>query len=178
VQRTLAASVADKTCPGVKKSPDGRTVSCKTVDFRPSSGPGGTRQIIAVVERDGIPLTQKKVATFVAKQQLPAKPTRLRMVRFAKWVVAAWDKNASADQYSVSVKTSTGREYGRMLPGKCGSIAIPISGREAVNVSVTGVREDLAVGVRNHGALKPKEKRSGATPRLPRKQWVKRTACR
>jgi hypothetical protein len=178
VQRTLAASVAGKTCPGAKKSPDGRTVSCKTVDFRPSSGPGGTRQIIAVVERDGIPLMQKNVATFVArKQQLPATPTRLRMVRFAKWVVAAWDKNASADQYSVSVKTSTGEQYGRMLPGKCGSIAIPISG-EAVNVSVAGVREDLAVGARNHGALKATEKRSGATPRLPRKQWVKRTACR
>jgi hypothetical protein len=65
-----------------------------------------------------------------------------------------------------------------MLPGKCGSIAIPISGGEAVNVSVAGVREDLAVGARNHGALKATEKRSGATPRLPRKQWVKRTACR
>jgi hypothetical protein len=150
------------------------------VDFRPSSGPGGTRQIIAVVERDGIPLTQKKVATYMApKQQLPVKPTRLRMVRFAKWVVAAWDKSATADQYSVSVKTSTGKQYGRMLPGKCGSIAIPISGNgEAVNVSVAGVREDLEAGARNTGALKVSEKRSGATPRLPRKQWVKRTACR
>jgi hypothetical protein len=179
VQRTLKADVAGKTCPGAKASPDGRSVLCNSVDFRPSSGPGGKREIVAVVERDGMPLSQKTVATFVApKQTLPATPKRLRMARFNKWVVAAWDKDASADRYSVSVVTSTGRQFGRMLPAGCGSIAIPAGAGTAVSVSVAGVREDLAVGARNHGALKPSQKRSGVKPSLPRKQWVKKTACR
>lgn len=179
VQRTLVSKVSGRTCPGAKRSPDGRTVLCHTVDFRPAAGPGGTRKIVAVVERDGLPLTQKTVATFTApKQQRPATPRRLRMVRFAKWVVAAWDKDASADRYSVAVTTGSGQKYGRLLPAGCKSIALPIASGEAVKVSVAGVREDLAVGQRNHGALKATEKRSGATPRLPRKQWVKRTACR
>jgi hypothetical protein len=65
-----------------------------------------------------------------------------------------------------------------MIPGTCSAIALPISSGEAVRVSVAGVRDDLAVGARNHGALKAKAKRSGAAPSLPRKQWVKRTACR
>lgn len=178
VQRTLASKVKGSTCPGAKKSPDGRSVLCKTVDFRPASGPGGKRQLIAVVERDGLPLSQKVVATFTAaKQQLPATPTRLRMVRFAKWVVAAWDRNGAA-QYSVSVTTAGGAKYGRLIPGTCGSIALPVTNGEAVKVSVAGVRDDLEAGARNHGALKATQKRSGATPRLPRKQWVKRTACR
>ncbi|WCB91458.1 hypothetical protein DSM104299_00129 [Baekduia alba] len=179
VQRTLVGRVNGKTCPGAKASPDGRVVKCHTVDFRPSTGPGGRRSIIAVVERDGLPLSQKTVATFVApKQHLPATPTRLRMVRFARWVVAAWDEDASADRYSVAVTTSTGARYGRLLPAGCKSIALPIANGTAVKVSVAGVRDDLAVGARNRGALKATEKRSGATPRLPRKQWVKRTACR
>ncbi|HWI73120.1 MAG TPA: hypothetical protein VNT55_14290 [Baekduia sp.] len=179
VQRTLVKRVSGTTCPGAKKSPDGRSVLCHTVDFRPTAGPGGTRKIIAVVERDGLPLSQKTVATFRApKQSLPATPRRLRMVRFAKWVVAAWDKDASADRYSVAVSTGTGQKYGRLLPAGCKSIALPIAAGTAVKVSVAGVRDDLAVGARNHGALKATQKRSGATPRLPRKQWVKRTACR
>jgi hypothetical protein len=179
VQRTLVKRVSGKTCPGAKASPDGRVVRCHTVDFRPTTGPGGTRKIVAVVERDGLPLSQKTVATFRApKQSIPVTPTRLRMVRFAKWVVAAWDKDASADRYSVSVTTSTGLKYGRLLPAGCKSIALPASAGTAVKVSVAGVRDDLTVGARNHGALKASEKRSGATPRLPRKQWVKRTACR
>jgi len=178
VQKTIKANVKGTQCPGAKKSPDGRTVLCNTVDFRPSTGPGGKRQIIAVVERDGLPLSRKTVATFTAaKQKVPATPKRLRMVRFAKWVVAAWNKNG-ADQYSVSVTTAGGQKYGRLISGKCSSIALPISNGEAVKVSVAGVREDLTAGKRNHGALKTAQKRSGASPTLPRKQWVKRTACR
>jgi hypothetical protein len=179
VQRTLVDGVKGKTCPGAKASPDGRSVLCKTVDFRPASGPGGKRQIIAVVERDGLPLSQKVVATFAApKQQLPATPSHFRMVRFSQWVVAAWNRKGDADQYSVSVRTGNGRQYGKMISGKCSAIALPIRSGEAVSVSVAGVREDLAVGARNRGALSATAKRSGALPRLPRKQWVKRTACR
>lgn len=179
VQRTLVDGVTGKTCPGAKASPDGRSVLCKTVDFRPSSGPGGKRQIIAVVERDGLPLSQRVVATFATpKQQLPATPSHFRMVRFSQWVVAAWNRKGDADQYSVSVRTGNGRQYGKMISGKCSAIALPIRNGEAVRVSVAGVREDLAVGARNRGALSATAKRSGALPRLPRKQWVKRTACR
>jgi hypothetical protein len=179
VQRTLVDGVKGKTCPGAKASPDGRSVLCKTVDFRPSSGPGGKRQIIAVVERDGLPLSQRVVATFATpKQQLPATPSHFRMVRFSQWVVAAWNRKGDADKYSVSVRTGNGRQYGKMISGKCSAIALPIRSGEAVSVSVAGVREDLAVGARNRGALSATAKRSGALPRLPRKQWVKRTACR
>jgi hypothetical protein len=180
VQRTLVDGVKGKTCPGAKASPDGRSVLCKSVDFRPSTGPGGKRTIVAVVERDGQPLSQKVVATFVApKQKMPGTPKHLRMVRFAQWVVAAWDRKAGgASQYSVAVKTGNGRQYGKMIAGTCSAIALPIRSGEAVSVSVAGVRDDLAVGTRNHGALKAKAKRSGAAPSLPRKQWVKRTACR
>lgn len=179
VQRTLVDGVNGKTCPGAKKSPDGRSVLCKSVDFRPSTGPGGKRQIIAVVERDGQPLSQKVVATFAAaKQKLPSTPSHFRMVRFSQWVVAAWNRKGDADKYSVSIKTGNGRQYGKMIPGSCSAIALPIKSGEAVSVSVAGVREDLAVGTRNRGALSATAKRSGALPRLPRKQWVKRTACR
>ena len=178
VQRTLETNVDGKPCPGAKERPDGRTVLCDTLDFQPSAGPGGKREIVAVVERDGLPLSQETVASFTASApKAPATPKRLRMVRFAKWVVAAWDKNG-ADQYSVSVVTASGQKYGRLIPGTCRSIALPISGGEAVRVSVAGVRYDLTTGARNRGALATAQKRSGASPTLPRKQWVKRTACR
>jgi hypothetical protein len=177
VQKTLKAGVDGKTCPGAKESPDGRKVLCHSLDFRPSAGPGGKREIVAVVERDGLPLSQKAVASFTAAApKAPATPKRLRMARFARWVVAAWDKNG-AEQYSVSVVTASGQKYGRMIPGTCGSIAVPVTD-EAVRISVAGVSYDLTVGKRNRGALKTAEKRSGAKPTLPRKQWVKRTACR
>jgi hypothetical protein len=168
-EHTIAARVHGHRCPGPNR-PGGESLLCAKVSFSPAFGPGGKRQIIAVVTRGGLPVTNIAVASFrVGAPALPRKPAHLQLARRSNSVVLAWRTQSVASSYSISIKLSTGRMFGMTVPARCSGVNIRSVARSVgVSVEVAGLRQDLASGPFAHGALASGHARSGAGGKLPK----------
>ena len=171
VEHTLAAKVAGKSCPGPNR-PGGQKLLCFTKTFTPSFGPAGTREILAVVSRDGVPLSTTRVATFKApKPATPTKPARLRLERRSSTVVVAFDRSLNASSHTLSFSLSTGKMFG-VQPSKLSCRTVLITGVPkgvAVSVRVAGVRRDLEVGRYATATLVKNKSRAGNRAKLPKR---------
>jgi hypothetical protein len=170
VQHTLAGKLRSRNCPRGPARVAGRRLLCARLAFRPSFGPGGRRKILALVTRDGQPVKTVTLATFrVPSPALPRRQRALRMVRRGSGVVFAWVGAAYARTHSISVKLSSGREYGVSTPARCRAVflrGIPRS--VAVHVRIVGVRRDLIAGPASRLLLKRGQARAGSRAKLPR----------
>jgi|GEM_PF-3569861 len=171
IGRTLVKAVRGTRCRGVGALPDGRTVKCARVTFTPSNGPGGVRQIQAVVTRGGLPLTRKTVATFsVPRETRPSRPGALRARRVGKDVVVAFPKARGAARYTATAVLSDGRQLGFDLAGSCRAVRIPaVAADETVRFKVAGVRYDLRTGEYTKITLAKNRKSAGAGGALPKR---------
>jgi hypothetical protein len=97
-----------------------------TLRFAPGPGPGGTRAIVAIVERDGLPRLSQQVASYRA----PAPP-RLGRVRGVKArrkgnsILVTWKAAAGAVAYTVRVDVSDGRRILRLVNAHARSLRFP-----------------------------------------------------
>jgi hypothetical protein len=171
---TIARSVRGTRCRGTRPLPDGRTMRCARVTFAPSIGPGGVRQIQAVVSRDGVPLVRKTVATFrVARETRPSRPGTLRARRarrVGKDVVIAFPKTRGASRYTATAVLDDGRHLGFDLAGSCRAVRIPsVAGDDAVRFKLAGVRYDLQTGAYRTITLAKNHKSAGPRGALPKR---------
>jgi hypothetical protein len=117
------------------------------IAFAPADGRAGKRRIEALIEQDGVPRTQRKVAAYRAPGPArPAKP-RLRVRRRGSRAVVRWRRVRLASRYEVRISVDDGRRELRFLRGRKRKISVPrIHRRTRATIAVTGVRPDLSRG--------------------------------
>jgi hypothetical protein len=171
IGRTIVRSVRAKRCRGTRALPDGRTMRCARVTFTPSNGPGGVRQIQAVVSRDGMPLTRKTVSTFrVPPETRPSRPGALRARRVGKDVVIGFPKSRGASRYTATAVLDDGRRLGFDLAASCRAVRIPsVAADDAVRFKIAGVRYDLQTGAYSKVTLAKNHKSAGPRGALPKR---------
>lgn len=146
-------------------------ILCASVRFRPSRGPGGTREVQAVVTRRGIPLLQKNIAFFrAARQTLPSRVGTLRAQRSSGSLVIAFSPSTGASRYAVSAKLSDGRELAFDLGGGCRALRIAsVPAGDAAKIKIAGVRYDLAPGPLRTVSIKANAQSTGSKKLPPGK---------
>jgi hypothetical protein len=120
INHTIAAHLRGRRCAGLPRMRPGtdEKILCANIRFRPSHGPGGKREVQAVVTRGAIPLLQKNIASFRApRQTLPSRVGKLRARRRHGSLVVAFRGSHGASRYSVSAKLADGRELAFDLGG-------------------------------------------------------------
>ena len=123
-----------------------RTVVCGRLTFAPARGGAGRRAIVAVVEQDGRPRAELKVASYVApKDRVLGAPRLLRARRSGAGVLVRWQAVAGAATYNAVVTTSDGRRL-TFSPSKP-AIRVPGAGRDTtVRIAVRALRTDNSLG--------------------------------
>jgi hypothetical protein len=170
IGRTIVESAKGTSCPGTKPLPDGRRLRCLTTTFRPSRGPGGKRHVQAVVTRNGIPVAEETIASFVApKETLPARPGALRARRTKSGaLVVAFPAVQGASRYSATAVLSDGRRLGFDLGAKCRAVRIPRVPRGvSATVQVAGVRYDTRPGRYRRVVMAKDRSTAGPYRKLP-----------
>lgn len=116
------------------------------IRFQPAPGPGGKRSIVAVVQQDGAPREQMKVASYRAPGPLkPAATKRVTVKRTAARAVATWPDARRADSWRVVATVSDGRRWSVALDRR--KLVLPSVFRsKTVRVKVRGVSADQVLG--------------------------------
>ena len=170
LNHTIAASLRGTRCPGLPRLRPGtdEKIVCAKIRFRPSPGPGGTREVQAIVTRRGIPLLQKNIASFKAPRKTrPSRVKTLRARRGRGFLTIAFSRSFGASRYSVSAKLSDGRELAFDIAGRCRALRIAkVPSKVAATVKVAGVRYDLALGRARTISIKAYARSSGRTRKL------------
>jgi hypothetical protein len=121
-----------------------REVACGRLKFAPGAGPAGKREIVALVEQDGKPGEEIKVASYVAPNEKdPAKVGLLRARRVGSSVVVRWASVPDATAYNAVVTTSDGRTLSFSPSDAEKAIRVAGVGRDvSVRVAMRTVRLD------------------------------------
>jgi hypothetical protein len=178
INHTIAAHVRGRRCPGLPRMRPhtDEKILCAKVRFRPSQGPGGKREIQAVVTRGPIPLLQKNIASFrVPRLKRPSRVTALRARRSRGSLVVAFRRSRGASRYSVSAKLSDGRQLAFDLGGGCRALRIanvPVG--DAAAVKIAGVRYDLVMGRARSVSIKANARSTGHSRK---KKWRTGKVC-
>jgi hypothetical protein len=110
-----------------------------TLRFTPAPGPGGPRQIVAQVARNGLPRLQQTVATYTAPRAAgPPRVRGLRVSRTGRSVTVRWRKAAGARVYAVRLDLPDGRRLLRVAGAKQTQVrvgGVPRGGKVAVSVA-------------------------------------------
>lgn len=116
------------------------------IRFRPAPGPAGTRSIVAVVQQDGAPREELKVATYRAPGPLkPAATERVAIKRTATKAVVTWPDARRAATWRVVATASDGRRWSVVLDRR--KLVLPSVFRsKTVRVKVRGVSADQVLG--------------------------------
>jgi hypothetical protein len=126
----------------VRTVPGGRG----TVPFTPQAGPGGRREVYALVQDHGEPLARPLIATFTAPA--PPRPARVRHLTVTDRGHAfriSFAATRGASQYLVRVTVSDGRVLFYDLPSGAHRLSIPVLGlSDTIHVTVTP-RSDLGI---------------------------------
>lgn len=116
------------------------------IRFQPAPGPAGTRSIVAVVQRDGAPRAEVKVAEYRAPGPLkPGAPDRVTVRRTASRAVVTWSAAPRARSWRVVATASDGRRWSVLLDRR--KLVLPSVFRSrTVRVTVRGISADQVVG--------------------------------
>lgn len=130
-----------------------------TLRFRPANGPKGERQIVALVEQNGVPRTEVVVGTYVAPgPQKPGRPGSVKVQRAGAKVKVRWGKAARAASYIVRIKLRDGTN--RLVTTAKRSATLPgVSPRTVGTVSVQGVSKEGTKGPSRKAGVKKKRKK-------------------
>jgi hypothetical protein len=117
-----------------------------SLQFTPRPGRAGRRNIIAVIERDGVPSTTQVVAHYRAPgPQRPGRVRGLRAGRHGKTLLVRWKSASSAERYAVRVSSSRGLSRLQLTRGRKLRVR-GVSRGDRVRVSVRGVSREGLLG--------------------------------
>jgi hypothetical protein len=158
-------SVRTYPCPeDVAGKSGGARLLCGGIRFRPGEGPAGPRDIVAVIEEDGLPRETQKVTSYVAPPpQRPPRPRGLRVRRKGSALRIAWRDDQVSQTYNVVVATSDGQR--RLITRPAGAQRATLRGvarDDRVRVQVRGMKLDGTEGkaaVKRLKPVKPKPKK-------------------
>ena len=110
-----------------------------TKRFAPAEGAAGRRNIVAIVEQNGLPRKTIVVAHYQASAPpAPPKPRRVTLRRRGTSLVITWTPVALAARYAVRVSVSDGRRLILLQPGRRATVP-GVSADESATVSVRGL---------------------------------------
>lgn len=123
-------------------------ITCGVIPFSPAPGPGGTRQIVAVVTENGEPVNEFNVTTYkTTGAVLPASPTNLQITRNGSDVTITWSPSAGAYDYDVDVNLSDGSKVLDIQGSRDRRVVVHgIPPKLGVNVTVAGLESDDVQG--------------------------------
>jgi hypothetical protein len=158
---------------GAPETASGSALQCATVNFTPTAGHGGKRDIFAVITHaSGLPGTKVKIASYVAPPQAsPSLPRGLwvRRTKSRTGVILSWRPSRPAASQTISVALSSGAKFG-LETKRCSSVHVRgVPSKVAVDVRVAGVRTDMRVGPYARLRLASAKTRAGARGRLKRR---------
>jgi hypothetical protein len=138
--------------------------------FTVADGPAGTRRVVAVVTRGGVPSQKTVLTTFIAPGPItPGRAKAVRVARRGTTLDVSWHRAANAARYVMRVKLSDGRTdtYG-IAPGRPLRVRVPnIEGRYHGAITVTGYTKNgrsgpaASASVRAKKATPVRKRRSG-----------------
>jgi hypothetical protein len=129
--------------------------------FAPAEGPAGKRQIVALVEQDGIPRREIVVATYTAPPpRRPGRPSRVRLKRSGSGIRVTWGPAARAARYVVRVRLHDGTSRLYTVRAKKRSLRIPgVASRTFGSVTVAGLTRSGLAGPARKATVKRKARR-------------------
>jgi hypothetical protein len=107
--------------------------------FRPAAARSARRRVVALVERSGLPESQRTVARFRARTPRPGRPARVGVRRRAGGAVIRWTRARRSYRSLVRVRISDGRTL-LFQPRRKHRIRVGgVSRRDRVTVTVRGL---------------------------------------
>jgi Tol biopolymer transport system component len=151
----------------VEDGPDVKRVLTTTssargrVRFSPAFGSAGRRDIVAIVEQNGMPRDSITVARYSApRPPKPERPRRLRAKRRGSAVVATWRAGRGSASQRVVVQRPRNRRDVLVLKARARKLRIADVDRdERVVVEVAGLRQDNVPGPAAKATVKVKRRR-------------------
>jgi hypothetical protein len=134
--------VAGKACP--KRANVPVSPLCEKLTFTPTYGLNGTRDIVGVIDRDGLPQSQVAIASFGFQSPTPAPPT-VTVTHKNGGVWVRWTRVPHAGQYAVSISVSDGRKLSVTKSGLKAFVP-DVSSDTKVSVVVWGFLSDGVTG--------------------------------
>jgi hypothetical protein len=125
------------------------------IAFAPGEGPGGKRNVIALIEQSGRVRDNRQVASYVAPPpERPGKPGKPKLKRTKKGLRIAWRKARGAASYRVRVVLE--RDGRRLLQlTKAPSLAVAdLLPKEKVTVAITGIGRNSRAGPTVRGTVR------------------------
>jgi hypothetical protein len=112
-----------------------------TIRFTPALGRGGQRQVIALIDNAGLPLSRPVLASFVAPgPQLPGRARKLRIGTGGRAFTITFSAPSNAVRTLVVISTTDGRRLQRLLPIGVHRFSVPVIGyRDGIRVQLSGV---------------------------------------
>ncbi len=112
-----------------------------TIRFTPALGRGGRRQVIALIDNAGLPVSRPVLASFLAPgPQLPGRTRRLRVGTGGRAFTVSFLPPANAVRTLAIITTTDGRRLQRLFPIGVRRFSIPVIGyRDGVRVALSGV---------------------------------------
>ena len=113
-----------------------------TLRFAPSDGAPGRRQVVALVEQNGLPRTEIVVGSYVAPANRRAgRPGHVRVRRAGSGLKVTWRTAARADAYLLRISLKDGRRQQRVVSRRARAASFPgVSKALAGKVTVAGLR--------------------------------------
>ena len=153
IDHAIANDVQGRSCPAPQR-PGGERTVCAELEFTPALGPGGRREVLAVVTHGGIPVTRVPIASFTVEFPMPTKPSHLQLIRQGSNVVVDWSRVAHQSDHTLSVTLSDGREFGDTPGPNCrGFLLRGVGADVGVAVEVAGQSRDPREDRRSEDAV-------------------------
>jgi hypothetical protein len=129
-----------------------------TLRFSPAEGPAGKRQIVALVEQDGVPRREIVVTSYVAPPaRRPGRPSHVRLKRSGSGVRVTWGPAARAARYVVRVRLHDGTSRLYTVRAKKRSLRIGgVATRTFGSVTVAGLTRSGVAGPAGKATVKKK----------------------
>ena len=130
------------------------------IRFSAADGPGGKRDILALVSQDGFPRARLVVAHYTAPPPLKPSRPRVRAHRAGKTVRIRWTRSRGAARYVVRALMRDGRRTQWILPGLRHSLRIPrVPGIDGGRFLVAGLTADGRAGRPGSARVPPHPKK-------------------
>jgi hypothetical protein len=131
-----------------------------TIRFSPAAGAAGQRQILALLERNGVPARAIVVARYsVSAAPRLGRPAHLRVTHRGSTLLAAWRSIPGALRYRVRLDLTSGQRTLRVVRASSARFA-GIPATVGGTVSVVAIRPDGAAGAEAHASI-PHTRSSG-----------------
>jgi hypothetical protein len=127
-----------------------------TLRFTPAIGPGGRREIVALVFMGGVPATRLVVASYRAPGPPRAgRPAGLRLARRGSTLQISWRRSANSTGYQIVVIGTDGQRMLLVPPASAHGVSVSGFALSGATVEVVGIGPDGNTGPMALARLRP-----------------------